>query len=144
MKMNVLPNEGLISEDDSGRLVLTTHRIRWDPKKASAGLITSIMLEEVCSCQVRYTTYPLLLAVAALAIVAGGVLKSESDSTAIVVGVIVAVACVMAFLATRRKTLSIASAGASVDIAANHMGLDNLRAFIDAVETAKDARRRAH
>ncbi len=138
--MNVLPNESVILETDGGMLVLTTHRVRWDPKKASSGLITSIMLEEVCSCQVRYTTYPALFAVAALAIVAGAMLNSHSDSTPMVVGVVVAIVCVVAFLVTRRKTLSVRSAAGSIEVSANQMALDNLRTFIDSLESAKSAR----
>ncbi len=57
--MTTIPDEKVLLR--SGGLTLTTHRVRSEAERGGKMSITSIMLEELCSCEVRFTSYSLFL-----------------------------------------------------------------------------------
>ena len=124
-------------ESDSETLTLTTHRLRFYSKEWGRARLTSIMLDQLCSCELHYKSYVVLLAVAmlaGLAMFAGLVGGQDSQPLACLV---VALLFVGAYYFTRRQALVFASGAAKIEVATKGMGLDTAIAFIDAVEAAQ-------
>jgi hypothetical protein len=112
----LLPGEQIISNLNNGRLLLTSHRVRSRVQGLGVSGMTSIMLEDVVSTSILAQSKPILLLIAA----ALGFLGLAALDT--------------------RAALSIASAGASIDVAIGESSDHVLRQFIDALEAAKDQR----
>ena len=76
--MNLLPGEQTLRESGSSGsslyFVLTTHRVRLKQQALGRGEIVSIMLDHVASCAVAQRSRPFILAIAALAVLAGPLL----------------------------------------------------------------------
>lgn len=139
--MELLPNETLLLESDTQTLKLTTHRVRYESRHGGEVEIRSIMLEELASCEVMRSAKPILLVLAAVCLLLGGLAAAQnSQSGALLGGVIVGLIFVVLYFATRQQFLVLASAGASIHVNARSMKLETLRGFVDAVENAKNDR----
>jgi hypothetical protein len=152
-----LPGETILYSSTEAEFVVTSHRIRIDTKRWGQAQVTSIMLEELCSCEVKYTSQPLLFVVAALSLLAGGIgtllaylqgeaiLNVESILTILkfvplCCGGAAAVGLVLLYFITRRLTFSMASAGSSIVLDALRLGVDTTKEIIDIIENAKNYR----
>lgn len=131
-----LPNERMLLSSDDDRLVLTTHRVRFEAKSATFRRVTSILLEEVSACEIATTSKPWLLVSALLFALVG-----LSDGTGRIdfstPSFVIAVFCGLAYLATRRQVISVRSSGGSINVPTRGMGLEKAMDFIDRVELAK-------
>jgi multisubunit Na+/H+ antiporter MnhB subunit len=135
----MIDGERALFEAENGALTLTTHRIRVRSERRGSAYFGSIMLDQVASCEVARRSYPALLVIAAVAGLAAiffGVSGVRDPGLGIGTGFVVAVACLLAYLATRRMTLAFASAGATLHVALA-MPLSAAIEFIDAVEAAR-------
>ena len=134
--MKMVTGERVLMESDSKELVLTTHRLRIHAQKWGAARVTSIMLEELCSCELSYKSFVILLLLAALGLVGLGGTVSP------IAGTVVALGCVAAYYLTRRQALVFASPTARIVVVTQGMSIERALEFVDAVEGAKVARRR--
>ena len=142
--MTLLPNEKMILRSDKDNLVLTTHRVRLEIRTASITRVTSIMLEKLTTCEITSVSKPWLLGLAFLAVVGGFALTNSRDWSSVVLGGILAVALVVIYFATRRGVIALRSAGGVIMAPTKGMSTEAAKAFIDAVETAKNNRYLSH
>jgi hypothetical protein len=144
--MNVLPGEQIVSElklDASRRLILTTHRVRAEAEGFGLSRMTSIMLEELCSCAITRLSSPAWLILAAILMIGGAVAAlndRHSDYTAAFGAAAVGLLCVLIYFLTRRQVASLESAGARIVADTSRVGVANVRQFIEQVEAAKNQR----
>ena len=131
--MKLMNDEKKILESDKGQLVLTSHRVRFDASTAGQRKIVSIMLDELCSCELNYKSHIILILLAALSVLFGFV----GGSHAIVAGIIGAIVFAIVYFLTRKQMLSLSSAGAVINVEAKGMKPKDVKDFIDAVELAK-------
>jgi hypothetical protein len=141
-----LPGEKKLLSSSDDRLVLTTHRVRFEARARGFSRTTSIMLEEVSACEIASTSKPWLIAVGILALFIGFYLATPRDDQPKAIGLAVAAVCVLAYVATRRQVISVRSSGGAINVPTRGMGLDKAKEFIDHVELAKNRCRieRAH
>jgi hypothetical protein len=75
--MDLMPGEKILIGSDATSLVLTTHRVRYHTKSWSDTRLTSIMLEELCSCTMANTSKPLFLVLAVLFLLGGFFIRNN-------------------------------------------------------------------
>ena len=139
------PNLRLFASD---RVILTTHRIRYQIKRVGYMHITSILLDQLASIQVTQTSNPVLLVLAFIAFIGGlfGALLSRGgeDSNiaivALVAGIVVALLLVIVYYLSRREVLVLTAPNATIKIGLRRVGAQFTQKFIDVVEDAKNAR----
>jgi hypothetical protein len=131
--MKLMNDEKKVLEFDEGQLVLTSHRVRFDASAAGQRKIVSIMLDELCSCELNYKSHIILILLAVLSVIFGFV----GGLSAIAPGIIGAIVFAIAYFFTRKQVLSLSSAGAAINIEAKGMKSEDIKDFIDAVELAK-------
>lgn len=134
--MKLLVDERELIATNDRLLILTSHRIRLDARVLGRTRLVSITLDSVVSCGIVTRSYPILLAIAALAGLYGVTLSNQRGQS-LGTALFVAGLLVVAYFLTRSATLSIASAGAAIEVPASGMGHDALVEFVDAVESAK-------
>jgi len=133
-----LPNETRLLSSDDDRLVLTTHRVRFEAKSAAFRRVTSILLEEVSACEIASTSKPWLLALALVFLLVGCLSGETRYNDAGTLSFVFAFFCGLAYLATRRRqVISVHSSGGSINAPTRGMGLERAMDFIDQVELAK-------
>ena len=122
--MNLLPDERVLLESDNGEFILTTHRARFEAKRQGQAQVTSILLDQISSSEIRHASKPILLMFAFLfaITVIGGLLF------------------LLAYLWSRRQVISLASYGATINLETRGMSLQAAKDFINDVESAKNAR----
>ena len=140
--MKLINDEQKILQSDTGQLILTTHRVRFDASASGQRKIVSIMLDELCSCELNASSNILLILLAAVSAIMGLFGFLAGDLIMIPTGIVGAIVFAMAYLYTRRQALSLASAGATINVAAKGMKAEDIKDFIDAVEQAKFAIRK--
>lgn len=134
--MKLMSGEKKILESDKGQLVLTTHRVRYDVSAAGQRKIVSIMLGELCSCELNYQSYILLIILSAFSLLLG-VAGSTYGAVVLVIGIIACIVFAAAFFLTKKTILSLSSAGAVINVETKGMKPEMIKEFIDAVESAK-------
>lgn len=131
--MTMMPDENMLAQ--SGGLVLTTHRIRVETQTQ----ITSIMLEELCSCETRFASHSFLLTLAGLFAVFGLIITNlTGDESDFLWGVIFSVIFVAIYFATRKAVITLASAGARINLERKKTSLQEAKQLIDQIEAAKN------
>lgn len=138
--MNYLPGEAPVMTSDDRNLVLTTHRIRYDRKGWGDGRVISIMLESLCSCEISYERYPILLAIAAAVLLLTVTAVDSVPAIVVLVGVVLTVVLIAAFASMRRQVICLASSGASIRLNVSSINITYVLDFLDAVEHAKAKR----
>lgn len=137
----LLPDEKVVTTMDGESLVVTTCRVRSYGSTLGRSSMTSLMLEEIASCRVTAMTRPWLLVIAALATL-GGLASTGNSSNVLVIAVLIALVCVVAYFLTRRHFVAISSAAAAIHVDIGGATASDVRELIDAIELAKDARYR--
>jgi hypothetical protein len=155
--MITLPGETTIYSSTEAEFVVTSHRIRVDTKRWGQAQVTSIMLEELCSSELKYSSQPVLLVYAVLAFMIGtvlsfltfwrgeSILKVENLQTLLKLiplccGGVLVLGLVVLYFVSRRLTLSLSSAGASIVLDALRLGVETTKEIIDTIEAAKNSR----
>jgi hypothetical protein len=139
--MNYFPNEKVLIESDNKVLVLTTHRVRYDAIGKGGGWadrteLVSIMLEELSSCAITRTSYPILLLLALAALVLAILAQDRA-----IVGLALAVLFAGGFFLSQRQVLLLSSAGGGkIQVNTASMSLQSVREFVDEIENAKNQR----
>jgi hypothetical protein len=152
-----LPGETILYSSTEAEFVVTTHRLRVDTKRWGQAQVTSIMLEELCSSELKYTSQPILFVYAFLSLLAGAfltfliywrgenVFKVEHIQILLKLvplscGGVLALLQVIFYFITRRLTLVLSSAGSSIVLDALRLGVQTTKDIIDTIETAKNNR----
>lgn len=139
--MELLPQERLLLESDNGTLKLTTHRIRYEARAGGEMNIKSIMLEELASCAATRSSQPILIVLAVICLLIGGVVSAQNqEPPTIIAGAILGLICLALYFATKQQFLSLASAGTTIRVNARGMKIETIRGFVDAIEGAKNDR----
>lgn len=139
--MKLLTDEKLLFESDSGGVSLSTHRVRYESKRPGEASFKSIMLDQVSSCSINYTSYPILLILAILFVLGGAILYSLMHKpNGLAIGIVIAVIFIIAYFMTRKQVISIASPGDTIKYQMSKLSLEKGKEFIDELEKAKDQR----
>lgn len=118
------------SQDDS--LVLTNLRVMLEQKTKAKSTYRSIPLDQVSICVLDTRTYPVLLVLAAVAVLA--VFVAPEVAQRVGAGLL-AVGLVAAYLLTRNGQIQIfASAGESIAVPTKGLQHDQIKSFLEAVE----------
>jgi hypothetical protein len=124
------------------RLVLTTHRVRYEFKSWGYSNRVGIMLDALASCGVTRSSSPLWLVLAAVAL-AWGVISAQQprNEMALAVGMAGALVFILIYFLTRREMITLTCAGGTT-IRTTTAGVtaEVVNAFLEAVERAKNAR----
>ncbi len=133
-KIALMPGEQVVTSSDNDVLVLTTKRVRYDSVVCGMSSLISITLDSVASCGLITRSFPLLLVLAAIAIV--GAFTRRGDALGSLL--FVAVALIVAYFFTRKAVISVASnGGQTILVPTKGMPRDTIIGFIEAVEREK-------
>jgi hypothetical protein len=137
-----MPNESVLIETEGKTLALTSHRVRYQSEAVGNTTIRSIMLEELASCAMVHSSNIILLILAGVCFLGGLFVYASQPRAdgALVFGVLLAVVLVIAYFASRRKVLALASAGTTITVNMRGMKLDTVKNFIEQTEAAKNKR----
>jgi len=143
--MKTITNENSILESNDKEITLTSHRIRQEKKRFGKLEITSIMLEEVCSCEYNRKSKPLFLILGILLVALGfgftAIYINRFDSAAIgMLSIVIGAVCIFIYWFTIKKALIISSSAAKIYMNTKGMKEDNIKGFIDKLEAAKSER----
>lgn len=140
--MNLMPNESVLFESEGKSLTLTTHRVRYQVETVGNAVIKSIMLEELASCAMVQSSNVIFLVLAGVCFVLGLIVTAagRSGGAPLFIGILLTVVLVLAYFASRRQVLALASAGTTISVNAQGMRPDTTKQFIEQVEAAKNAR----
>ncbi len=132
--ISLLPGEQVVTSSDNDILTLTTKRIRYDSASLGSSNFISITLDSVASCGLVTKSYPLLLVLAAAAVI--GCFSQQGDAKWVFFGAAVVMA--IAYFLTRQAAISIASnGGQTILVPAKSMSRESIIEFLDAVEREK-------
>lgn len=144
--MNLLPGEKILLQSDNNAFILTSHRVRMGIQTTGFSKVTSIMLDELSTCEITAISRPWLL-VAALLIFLIGLFSSLSntpfsrnDPSGIFGGAVIALIFVLTYFATRQKVISLRSSSGAINVATKGMSMENATALINTVEAARNDR----
>lgn len=135
--MRLLEGERVIVTSDGDKLVLSTHRVRYESRRAGRAELVSIMLEEISSCAVVYRSNVAFVVAAFLAALVAASGRFPDYQIALWV---VTVLALVGYYFSRRQVLSLTSAGDSIRVPTVGMKFDAVKEFIDSVEAAKSER----
>ena len=139
--MELMSEENILLTSENKEATLTTHRFRFQTKNGGKSYVASIMLEELCSCELTHKSSPLLLVLSLIFLIAGMVIGSTTEESAVTyIGIILAVIFLIAFFFSRRGVISLASASKTINLKTSGMSLEKMTHFIDEVESAKNQR----
>jgi hypothetical protein len=140
--MNLMPKEVVLLESEGKSLILTTHRVRYEFEAFGNSEIRSIMLEELASCAMVRSSNIIFLVLAGICLILGVLVAAggRGNEGALIIGVLVAVVFVVAYFASRRQVLALASAGTTISVNTQRMKLETAKQFIEQTEAAKNAR----
>ena len=140
--MNLMPNETVLLESEGKSLVLTTHRVRYQFEGVGNAEIRSIMLEQLASCAMVRSSNIIFLVLAGICAVIGFLAAASGgrNEGALIIGLLLAVVLVIAYFASRRQVLALASAGTTIIVNTQGMKLETAKQFIERTEAAKNVR----
>jgi hypothetical protein len=135
-----MDEERVLFESDSKKLVLTTHRVRYQTEALGRREVRSIMLEELASCAMASSNNPILLILAGISLLFGFVIAANREPAGLFGGLVIAGVFVAIWAATRQQVLALASAGTTIRVNTMGMKAKLTEQFIDQTEAAKNAR----
>jgi hypothetical protein len=142
--MTSLPGEYVVKEvrNSKRRLVLTTHRVRYEFKSWGYSNRIGIMLESLASCGVTRSSSPLWLILAVVAFLLGAAYAQQPrNEMALAVGIAAALVFVLIYFLTRQEMITLTSAGGTtIRTTTAGVGATVVNAFLEAVERAKNDR----
>ncbi|NUO78587.1 hypothetical protein HUU05_00800 [candidate division KSB1 bacterium] len=140
MEHNLLPGEKILDSPVTG-LMISTHRVRMETQTSGRAQITSIMLDQLCSCETRYVSRPVLLVIAGISALLGLIMQNFLRSQpGFMFLLVIAVVLVLIYFNTRYEAVSLASAKGEINVKISVSDVQTVRHLIDQVEAAKNAR----
>lgn len=134
-KPKPIPGERQLIASDSGILTLSNYRVTYDAKGQGKSKYISIPLDAVSSCGLVTRSFPLLLVVAAIAILFAFTQEQTSDHyTFLIVGAIF----VIAYFFTRAGVISVSSSGGEgIAVPTKGMNREQILYFLESVAEAR-------
>ena len=139
VQRTMLPDEQIVMSSTDDSLVLTNRRVYYDSVSIGRSSLISVTLDAVASCGLVTRSYPILLILAAVDFliflsVDTASFFAANRSFMLVFGI----ALIIAYIATRKAVISIASNGGDkIIVLANSIGRKQVIRFIDAIELQK-------
>jgi ABC-type multidrug transport system fused ATPase/permease subunit len=145
--MQMLPGERVLMETNGRILMLTSHRIRYGWETKSDSDMISMLLEQVDSCMVTHHDNTSMLVWAVVLLFVGFIVAAMNSGgnyglmiPGLLIGFVGFVLLLMYFM-TRYIYLDILSVGGRrIRLQMTRTMVESIRAFVDQVELAKDAR----
>jgi len=141
--MKLMDKESLLLESDDKQIFLTSHRIRQESKQWGKLKIKSIMLEHVSSCEYVKTSQPLFLILGIIGLILGIalIISGEHSSVQIAgVSILVGICFLLTYWMSTKKVLFVSSSSSKILINTVRLKDENIKAFINTLETAKNER----
>jgi hypothetical protein len=141
--MNLMTDEKVLMDGDYKQITLTTHRIRQENKLWGQVNLVSIMLEEVTSCEYCKETRPVFLIIGLLLSGLAILIFSEGGDEAQYISdglLLVGILLISIYFFTIKHGLFISSVSAKIKLNTKGMKYENIKAFIDKLEFAKNDR----
>jgi hypothetical protein len=139
--MTPMQGETVLVKVAGNRLVLSTHRVRYETEDMGNAVLKSIMLEELASVAMVRTSNVVLLILAGISLVLGVAISAGNQAQEpFVIGAVAAAIFAVLFFASRSQVLSLASAGTTITVSMQGMKPDDVKEFIERTEAAKNAR----
>jgi len=130
-----ISGEQVLITSDNGVLALTNYRVKFDAKGNGISKFVSISLESVSSCGLVMRSRPVLLVLAAIAVI---VAFLQPESAARYGLILLGVGFVAAYFLTRSAVIMVSSnGGEEIAAPAKGMGRENILTFLEAVMDAK-------
>lgn len=128
----MLVDEKVIKSSQDESLVLTNMRVTFEVKTKSRSIYKSIPLDHVSTCALGTRTYPVLLVMAAVAVL---VVFAAPEMAQRVGAGLLAIGLVVAYFLTRNGQIEIfASSGESIAVPIQGLQHDQIKSFLEAVE----------
>ena len=141
--MNLFNGENILSEGEVRYITLTTHRIRKEFSRWGQVNTTSLMLEDITSCEFIKESKPIFLYLGLILGIFGGVLAStepniSSDLELIIGGsIILTILFLLYYSFSIRRIICISSPTAKIVVNVRRAKGNDILSFIDKVEQAK-------
>ena len=136
--MRLMDKEEKIAELLKGQVTLTTHRVRYERKIGGDPCLTSIMLEDLCWCDMVYRSNFILILlgimVSIISVVVGFIYSYAFT------GILLGLIFIVAYFSGRGSILALASAAGKMKFEVKGVGFQDIVDFIDQVEDAKNRR----
>lgn len=127
----LLPGESTIASSKDNALALTNLRVKYEVVARSKSVYKSIPIEKISACVLSTRTYPILLVLAALSVLA--IFAAPEVEQRVGAG-IVAVIFVLAYFATRKGQIEIFSSGPeSIAVPTKGLSHAEVRKFLESV-----------
>jgi hypothetical protein len=136
--MKLMEDEQKITELLKGQLTLTTHRVRYESKIGGDSCLTSIMLEDLCWCDMIYRSN-LVWLVLGIVVIVISIVVGMSYAYAMA-GSLLGIVFLIAYFSGRGCIVALASAGGKMKFDIKGSSFQDIAHFIDRVETAKNQR----
>lgn len=128
----MLIDEKIVMSSQDDTLVLTNMRVKIESRTKSKSTYKSIPLDQVSTCVLDTRTYPVLLVLAALAVLAGFVAPEMAQRMG--AGVL-AIGLVAAYFLSRNGQIEVfASSGESIAVPTKGLNHDQIKSFLEAIE----------
>ena len=141
--MNFLPDEKILIEAFNKTVILSTHRIRQKRTVSGKESFTSIMLENITSCELTKKSKPMYLLVFVvflfLALISGLISNKVGPEITLLSGVVAGIFLIL-FFSSLKRALYVSSPTAEVILNISGMKDEKVISFIDKLENAKNAR----
>jgi hypothetical protein len=140
-KPQLLSDENLITESDNKEILLTSHRIRYFSKSWGKTKVISMMLENISSIEVHYSSNIIILAAGCIFILAGLIAGGNDQGDPMILGLIVGSLLILSYFITRKHVVTISSdGGTQINLVTGGMKSEVIIGFIDKIEKAKSER----
>lgn len=138
--MNLISNEEILMYGDNKQITLTTHRIRQENTEWGKLHLSSIMLEHITSCEYSRKSNPVLV-LFGIGLICIGVYFDNNNSQEPAAGFfIIGILLIIGYFYTTKRGLTISSPSAKITLNTKGMKDENIKLFIDNLESAKNER----
>ena len=126
-----------IMQSQGGEFLLTNKRVRQNTIEGGSGFLVSIPLEKITGSAIRKKSNPVLLIMAAIAILLGLGISAESEEAGgLIGGGIFAIIMVAIYFQSRSQVLSFSSASESINLNIKDIYLEKAVEVMNEVESA--------
>ena len=134
MEAQLFNGETIISRTDRDEVILTSHRIRYQPSKTN---LVSFMLDTVTSIEFKYYSWPVFLAVSVMFLIGAGVALNQGDQDIVLYLIIGAIIFGLLYFTSRRHVVKIASPSGVFQFVVKGMGTDKVLDFVNKIEKTR-------
>ncbi|MFT6982506.1 MAG: hypothetical protein ACJAUD_001273 [Crocinitomicaceae bacterium] len=141
--MKLLPDENILVTSNADKIILTTYRIQMMDKSMGQSYTISMFLENISSIEIKYKSNIILLILAVLALIGGGLAGQQQSgpNNLFVAGLVAGATFLIIWWLTRKHIISITpDGGSSLDFMVQGMKEQQIKDFVYNVSLAKQNR----